>query len=276
MKNSKYTILKLWIYLSTVIVISIISFIILFIFTKGIKFIDMQFLFDRPRGMPLGVEGGIFPAIMGSIYFTLIATVFASVIAISVAVYIKFYARNSRIKAVMHLVIQSITGIPSIVLGLFGYSFLVVYLNMGVSLLAGGLTLGVMIFPFIEVRIEKILNEVDKEVIYSSYALGLSKSYTFLKLILPICFNDILSTITLAASFAMGAAAPVIFTGAVINSSVPKNILSPAMALPYHLYILVGEGISLDMAYATASVLLILLFLINLLVLIAAYFRKGI
>lgn len=274
MKKSRYPILKSWIILSAVIVISIILFIILFIFAKGIPFIDLQFLFDRPRGMPLGVEGGIFPAIMGSLYFTLIAVFFASIIAISVAVYIKFYAISSKITALMHLVIQSITGIPSIVLGLFGYSFLVVYLNMGVSLLAGGLTLGVMIFPFIEVRVEKILNEVDKEMIYSSYALGLSKSYTFFKLILPICFNDILSTITLAAGFAMGAAAPVIFTGAVINSSVPKSILSPAMALPYHLYILVGEGISLDMAYATASVLLILLFLINLLVLLAAYLRK--
>ncbi|MGM0602014.1 MAG: PstA family ABC transporter permease [Bacillota bacterium] len=274
MKKSRYPILKIWIILSAVIVVSIILFIILFIFAKGISFIDMQFVFDRPRGMPLGVEGGIFPAIVGSLYFTLIAAFFASIIALSVAVYIKFYAINSKITALMHLVIQSITGIPSIVLGLFGYSFLVVYLNMGVSLLAGGLTLGVMIFPFIEVRVEKILNEVDKEIIYSSYALGLSKSYTFFKLVLPICFNDILSTITLAAGFAMGAAAPVIFTGAVINSSVPKSILSPAMALPYHLYILVGEGISLDMAYATASVLLIILFLINLLVLLAAYLRK--
>lgn len=274
MKNSKYSLLKMWIILSSVLVISIILFIILFVFSKAINFIDLNFIFDRPRGMPLGMKGGVFPAIMGSFYFTLIAVLFASYIAIAVAVYIKFYAKNNKIIILIHLVIQSITGIPSIVLGLFGYSFLVVYLNMGVSLLAGGLTLGVMIFPFIEIRVEKILNEVDKDIIYSSYALGMSKSYTFFKLILPVCFNDILATISLAACFAMGAAAPIIFTGAVINSSVPDNILSPAMALPYHLYILVGEGISLDMAYATAAILLGLLFLINFIVLIIVHLRK--
>lgn len=274
MKNSKYSLLKMWIILSSVLVIFIILFIILFVFSKAINFIDLNFIFDRPRGMPLGMKGGVFPAIMGSFYFTLIAVLFASYIAIAVAVYIKFYAKNNKIIILIHLVIQSITGIPSIVLGLFGYSFLVVYLNMGVSLLAGGLTLGVMIFPFIEIRVEKILNEVDKDIIYSSYALGMSKSYTFFKLISPVCFNDILATISLAACFAMGAAAPIIFTGAVINSSVPDNILSPAMALPYHLYILVGEGISLDMAYATAAILLGLLFLINFIVLIIVHLRK--
>lgn len=274
MKNSKYSLLKMWIILSSVLVIFIILFIILFVFSKAINFIDLNFIFDRPRGMPLGMKGGVFPAIMGSFYFTLIAVLFASYIAIAVAVYIKFYAKNNKIIILIHLVIQSITGIPSIVLGLFGYSFLVVYLNMGVSLLAGGLTLGAMIFPFIEIRVEKILNEVDKDIIYSSYALGMSKSYTFFKLISPVCFNDILATISLAACFAMGAAAPIIFTGAVINSSVPDNILSPAMALPYHLYILVGEGISLDMAYATAAILLGLLFLINFIVLIIVHLRK--
>src|SRR5690554_3897120 len=172
MGKTKYLFLKIWIMISTIIVSSIILFIILFIFIKGFSFIDLKFIFDRPRGIPLGMEGGIFPAIIGSIYFTLISTIFASIIAISVAVYIKFYSNNIRITALIHIVIQSITGIPSIVLDLFGYSFLVVYLNMGISLLAGGLTLGIMIFPFIKVRVEKIINEVDKEVIYSSYALG--------------------------------------------------------------------------------------------------------
>lgn len=276
MKNSKYSLLKFWVFLSALIVISVILFIILFIFTNAFEVIYLNFIFDRPRGMPLGMEGGILPAIMGSIYFSLIATFFASIIAISTAVYIKFYAKNDKIITLMHLVIHSITGIPSIVLGLFGYSFLVVYLDLGVSLLAGGLTLGLMIFPYIEIRVEKILNELDQKLIYSSYALGISKSYTFFKLILPLCFDDILATIALAAGFAMGAAAPVILTGAVINASVPQSIFSPAMALPYHLYILVGEGISLEMAYATAFVLLILLFLINFAALIISFVRKVI
>lgn len=276
MKNRSYPILKLWVRASAVFVIAIILFIILFITVKAFKIIDLNFILDRPRGMPLGMEGGIFPAIMGSLYFTLIAAFFASITAILTAVYIKFYAKNNKIITLMQLVIQAITGIPSIVLGLFGYSFLVVYLKLGVSLLAGGLTLGLMIFPFIEIRVEKILNEIADQLIYSSYALGLSKSYTFFHLVLPTAFNEILASISLAASLAMGAAAPIILTGAVINASTPKSIFSPAMALPYHLYILVGEGISLEMAYAAAAVLLILLFLINFAALIIVYLRKVI
>lgn len=276
MKNRSYPILKLWVRASAVFVIAIILFIILFITVKASKIVDLNFILDRPRGMPLGMEGGIFPAVMGSLYFTLIAAFFASITAILTAVYIKFYAKNNKIITLMQLVIQAITGIPSIVLGLFGYSFLVVYLKLGVSLLAGGLTLGLMIFPFIEIRVEKILNEIADQLIYSSYALGLSKSYTFFHLVLPTAFNEIMASVSLAASLAMGAAAPIILTGAVINASTPKSIFSPAMALPYHLYILVGEGISLEMAYAAAAVLLALLFLINFAVLIIIYLRKVI
>ncbi|AZO94728.1 ABC transporter permease subunit [Halocella sp. SP3-1] len=274
MKNNKHLGIKLWIILSGLIVIGLVLFIISFIFSKGLSSISFNFIFDRPKGMPLGMKGGVFPAIVGSFYFTLIASCFASFIAIAVAVYIKFYCNNEKISTLVHVVVQSIAGIPSIILGLFGYTFLVVYLKLGISLLAGGLTLGIMIFPFIEVRIEKIIDEVDEGIINSSYALGMSKSYTFLKLILPICLSDMLGTIALAAGLAMGAAAPIIFTGGVVNAPVPKDILSPAMALPYHLYILIGEGISIDKAYETACVLLFLLILLNIIVIFIDVFRR--
>lgn len=166
------------------------------------------------------------------------------------------------------------SGVPSIVLGLFGYALLVLYLGFGRSLLSGGITLGIFIFPFIQIRVEKTLKEVDKSIITSSYALGVSEVYTLFKIILPICRADIISAITLAGGFAMGAASPIILTAAVMFAPVPESLFSPVMALPFHLYILTGEGISLEKAYGTALVLMLLLLVINIISIILNIKRK--
>jgi phosphate transport system permease protein len=270
----KYIKIKLWSFMSGIIVIFLVLYINVYIFSKGVHGLNYNFLFSKPLGFPLGTEGGIFPAIIGSIYFTGIACCFASTIAISTALYLNFYCKNKYIHGIISIVIQSIAGIPSIVLGLFGYTFLVVYLKLGISLLSGGIILGIMIFPFIEVRIQKALEEIDKDIICASYALGISKSYTFFKLILPMCFSEMISIVALAGGFAMGATAPIMFTGGVVNAPVPNSILSPAMALPYHLYILIGEGISVENAYKTASVLLLFLLILNSISIFTVLFRK--
>lgn len=270
----KDLLLKIWFAVSIFFIGSVIIYIFFFIFANGGKNISADFIFDIPKGFPLGKEGGIFPAIVGSFYLTLIACIFASILAIATSLYTVFYCRNTKLANAIHVIVQCIAGIPSIVLGLFGYTLLVLNLGLGRSLISGGITLGIMIFPFIEVRIEKILKEIDKDLIHSSYALGIPKYYTFLKLILPIYKEDIISTITLAGGFAMGATAPIIFTGAVISAPLPQSVFSPVMALPYHLYILIGEGISLENAYKTAFVMMIFLLLINLLSMSFVFFRK--
>ena len=270
----KDLLLKIWFAVSIFFIGSVIIYIFFFIFVNGGKNISADFIFDIPKGFPLGKEGGIFPAIVGSFYLTLIACIFASILAIATSLYIVFYCKNTKLANAIYVIVQCIAGIPSIVLGLFGYTLLVLNLGLGRSLISGGITLGIMIFPFIEVRIEKILKEIDKDLIHSSYALGIPKYYTFLKLILPIYKEDIISTITLAGGFAMGATAPIIFTGAVISAPLPQSVFSPVMALPYHLYILIGEGISLENAYKTAFVMMIFLLLINLLSMSFVFFRK--
>ncbi len=259
---------KLWIIASTVIVIGVLVFIPGYILIKGSNSINLEFIFNNPKGIPLGSEGGIFPAIVGSLLLMFLACVFSSVLAISTAIYTVFYCNSRKISDIIHLIIQCMSGIPSIVLGMFGYTLLIIYFRINRSLLTAGITLGIMIFPYIEVRVEKILNEIDSNIINSSYALGVSKFYTILKLILPVCKTDIISAILLAGGFAMGATAPIILTGAVIFAPLPKSILSPVMALPFHLYILTGEGISMENAYGTAAILIIILFLINILSLI--------
>ncbi|WP_077369236.1 PstA family ABC transporter permease [Anaerosalibacter sp. Marseille-P3206] len=257
-------IFKIWIVLSTLAVVTAVLFILGYIFKNGANTINMEFIFDNPKGMPIGSEGGVFPAIVGSLLLMAIACIFASILAISTAIYTVFYCKSNRIASFIHLIVQCMAGIPSIVLGLFGYTLLVLYLGLGRSLLSAGITLGIMIFPYIEVRVEKTLREVNKFVVDSSYALGVSTGYMIFKLILPLCRTDIVSAILLAGGFAMGASAPIILTGAVIFAPIPKFLSSPVMALPFHLYILTGEGISLEKAYGTALVLIIILLLINI------------
>ncbi|KOM96368.1 phosphate ABC transporter permease [Clostridium botulinum] len=266
MKRSlKDILLLLWYFLSTFLVVFIVFFIIAYVFKNGIHTINKDFLLDNPKGMPLGKEGGIFPAIVGSLLLMFISSITASILGIATAVYLTLYNKNKKIDSIIHIIIHSISGIPSIVLGLFGYSFLVFFLDLGVSLLAGAITLSIMIFPYIEVVTEKTIEEVDKKLIVSSYSLGIDKTYTFFKIILPQCIEEIVSGIMLSGGFAMGATAPIMLTSAVISAPTPDSMMSPVMALSYHLYILISQGISIENAYGTAFVLMSILIILNFL-----------
>ncbi|WP_434294256.1 phosphate ABC transporter permease PstA [Clostridium botulinum] len=266
MKRSlKDILLLLWYFLSTFLVVFIVFFIIAYVFKNGIHTINKDFLLDNPKGMPLGKEGGIFPAIVGSLLLMFISSITASILGIATAVYLTLYNKNKKIDSIIHIIIHSISGIPSIVLGLFGYSFLVFFLDLGVSLLAGAITLSIMIFPYIEVVTEKAIEEVDKKLIVSSYSLGIDKTYTFFKIILPQCIEEIVSGIMLSGGFAMGATAPIMLTSAVISAPTPDSIMSPVMALSYHLYILISQGISMENAYGTAFVLMSISIILNFL-----------
>ncbi len=264
-KSLKDILLLLWYFLSTFLVVFIVFFIIAYVIKNGIHTINKDFLLNNPKGMPLGKEGGIFPAIVGTLLLMFISSITASILGIATAVYLTLYNKNKKIDGIIHIIIHSISGIPSIVLGLFGYSFLVFFLDLGVSLLAGAITLSIMIFPYIEVVTEKAIEEVDKKLIVSSYSLGIDKTYTFFKIILPQCIEEIVSGIMLSGGFAMGATAPIMLTSAVISAPTPDSIMSPVMALSYHLYILISQGISMENAYGTAFVLMSILIILNFL-----------
>lgn len=271
----KNIVLGFWYFISGFTVISIIIFIFSYVFIKGYTSVNIGFLLDSPKGTPLGMEGGILPAILGSLSLMFLACVNSAILGIGTAVYLCLYCNNKKIENFIHLIVSSIAGIPSIVLGLFGYSFLVYFCNFGVSLISGGITLGIMIFPYIEVLTEKSIREVDKNLILSSYALGIDKSYTFIHIILQQCKGEIISGIIMSGGFAMGAAAPVMLTSAVVSAPNPDSLFSPVMALPYHLYILISQGISLQKAYGTALVLIIMLILLNLLAALLSKRKRG-
>lgn len=257
---------KCWAYFGIGISISSVLFLFVYVFVKGFGTISWEFLTDIPRGAVLGMEGGIFPAIVGSFVFTLTAIVLGGIPAIASALFIVFYCRKSKTEMLLRTVVQCIAGIPSIVLGLFSYSFFVRDLGLGRCVLSASAALAIMIMPFIEVRAEKAFREIPKTVIQSSYALGCSKIYTIFHVVLPTCRGELVSGIILGGCYAMGATPPLIFTGGVAFASVPKSLLEPAMALPLHLYLLVAQGTtSLPTAFGTAFVMMALILISNML-----------
>lgn len=257
--------IKVWSYISGLIVIGIIAFVFIYIFIKGYSMISLEFLTDSPKGMPLGTEGGILPAIIGTIYLGLICGVIGGIFSICTAIFLSFYCKNKSLYEFIIFCIQSISGIPSIILGLFGYSFLIMKFNMPKGLLSAGLTLSIMIIPFITIRIEKQFREFSKGVVEASMALGVSKIYTIRKIVIKKSIGKVVSSITLGMSYAIGAAAPIMFTGVAIFAKSPSSINDPFMALPYHLYMIINEGMSTEIAYGTAFVLISLVLIINLL-----------
>ena len=234
--------LFLYSFLSFLLIFSALLFFFLYIFCKGYKVISPSFLLDTPKGMVLGEEGGIFPAITGSLAFSLTALVLSGLPSLFTALFMVFYAKESRKKESLHFFIHLLSGVPSIVLGLFSYSLFVYQLKLGRSVLSGAIALAIMIFPFMEIRMEKIFEEVPKSYLQSSKIPGCSKGYTLRKLVLPYTLPELLSTMLLAFCFALGATPPILFTGGVAFAKSPTSLLSPAMALPLHLYLLLVQG----------------------------------
>ena len=256
--------LFLYSFLSFLLIFSALLFFFLYIFYKGYKVISPSFLLEAPKGMVLGEEGGIFPAITGSLAFSLTALVLSGLPSLFTALFMVFYAKEDRKKESLHFFIHLLSGVPSIVLGLFSYSLFVYQLKLGRSVLSGAIALAIMIFPFMEIRMEKIFEEVPKSYLQSSESLGCSKGYTLRKLVLPYTLPELLSTMLLAFCFALGATPPILFTGGVAFAKSPTSLLSPAMALPLHLYLLLVQGgSSLSRAYGTALVMLFLLLIGN-------------
>ena len=251
-------------YISGTLVFFLVGFLFLYIFFKGYKVINLNFLLDVPQGMVLGQEGGIAPAIIGSFLSTFIACGVAGFFGIFTSIHLVFYEKNQRKIKIIQSIIKCIGGIPSIVFGLFGYTLFTLYFGFGKSIVSGGLTLGVMIFPVVEIRIEKSLREIDENILKASYSMGVSKFYTIYKIGIPYCLKEIMASILLGYNYAIGATAPIMFCMAVINSPISFDIKKPAMSLSYHLYTLMTQGISMEMAYGTAFILLALIVVVTI------------
>lgn len=254
-------------WVSGLFILLVLAAILAYLIWRGGAFINMDFILGTPAGYPLGSEGGICPAIKGTLWLVLLALIFSIIPGLATAIYLSEYGRSQRRAEPINLLVQSMTGIPSIVVGLFVYALCVVKLHWGISLLAGGVALSLMVFPVIVVSSRDALLAVDDNYRLAARALGVSPSYTLWRIILPRATPGILAGILLALGYAAGATAPIMVTAAAIIASSSGVLLEPVMALPYHLYILCNEHMSLDNAYATALVLVLMLLLINTLAL---------
>jgi phosphate transport system permease protein len=263
----------IFIYGSVGIVCIFLITIIVQIFSYGLPVINWEFISGYPRnGM---TKGGIFPAIAGTVLLTMITTIVSVPFGIGCAIYLSEYAKDNSLTRLIRASIRNLAGIPSIIYGLFGLAFFVQALQMGTSMLASGCTLGLLSLPYIITTTEEALRRVPVLVREGSLALGATQLESIRDVVLPAALPGILTGVILSLSRAAGETAPILFTGAVFYiNSLPGSPTQEFMALPYHLYMLSTQHQSIEqvrpLAYGTATVLIILVFLLNI---VAFYIR---
>ncbi len=219
--------------LSILPVVLILGYII---FT-GVPAISWEFLTQAPKDGMRG--GGILPAIIGSLYLTLGTIIVSVPFGILTGVYLVEYSKDNWIRRAINLTIVNLAGIPSIIYGLFGMAFFVIYMGMGASILAGSLTLGIMCLPVIITATRESLLAVPNHLREASLALGATKWETTWKVVLPAGSPGILTGVILSISRAAGETAPIMFTAAAFYLPfLPESIWDQAMTLPYHLYVI--------------------------------------
>jgi len=263
-------------FLATLLIVVPVGLIVVIIIQKGLPAINWQFLTDIPRqGMR---AGGIFPAIVGTLYLVAGAIIFALPIGLLAAIYLSEYSKDNILTRIIKLAIVNLAGVPSVVYGLFGLALFVVFFKLGASILAGSLTLGIMILPVIITTSREALESVPQSFREVSLSLGASKWQTIRHIVLPNAIPGILTGTILGLGRAAGETAPILFTVAAFYlPQLPKSIFDQAMALPYHLYVISTQVPNVDekIRYGTALVLLTLVLVMNLIAIIIRYkFRK--
>ncbi len=262
--------------LANLLVIVPVGMVIVIILKEGLGAISWEFLTQMPKsGMR---AGGIFPAIVGTFYLVLGAVLFALPLGLCAAIYLNEYAKDDWLNRVVRLAIVNLAGVPSVVFGLFGLALFVSFLKFGASILAGSLTLGVMILPVIITSSREALGAVPKSFREVSLSLGATKLQTIKYAVLPHALPGILTGTILGVSRAAGETAPILFTVAAFYlPRLPQSVFDQVMALPYHLYVLSTQVPNVDskIRYGTALVLLAIVLLMNLIaIMIRSHFRS--
>jgi len=262
--------------LITATVIIPILFVIGTIVARGFGVISWDFLTAMPReGMK---AGGIFPAIVGTVLLTLGTSVVAIPVGVGGAIYLAEYARDTWLTRAIRLAIINLAGIPSVVYGLFGLGLFVLFLQLGTSILAGSLTLSIMILPIIISASEEALRSVPVEFRTVIASLGGTRWQGIRHVVLPQALPGIITGVILGLLRAAGETAPILFTVAAFYlPRLPRSPFDQTMALPYHLYVISTQvpGMPLGIQYGTAVVLLALTLSMNILAtMIRSYYRR--
>lgn len=245
--------------------------IVYFMVSRGWRAINWTFLTQPP--MDSMTKGGILPCIVGTVCLSVGAIAVAMPIGVASAIFLNEYARPGKVLRIIRLGINNLAGVPSVVFGLFGLAFFVIYLKMGVSILAGSLTLGALSLPVIIGSTEEALKSVPDTYREASLGLGATKWQTIYRVVLPSAMPGILTGAILGLSRAAGETAPIMFTAAVFfTPNLPSSIFDEIMALPYHIYVMATAGTNIaetrHLQYGTALVLIVLVLGMNLIAII--------
>lgn len=248
--------------ISGVVTIAILVIMLAYILIKGVPVMNLEFIFGQVENQ--GRSGGILPMIISSLYVTLISILIATPLGVGAAIYVVEYANNKRLVNVIRFGAEILASIPSIVFGLFGFAFFVMFLKLGWSVFSASLVLAIMAIPTIFQVSEVSLSSVPSIYKEGSYGLGATKWQTIYNVILPAALPGIVTGVILAMTRAISEAAAVMYT---VGSSIaiPISMFDPGRPLPLHLYVLATEGISLPNAFGTASVLVIIVLAITFL-----------
>ncbi len=243
---------------AALIVIAILIIILQDIIIHGLPALSWEFLTQPP--LDSGRAGGIYPAIIGTLYLVTGAIAVALPLGVGAAIYLVEYTREGRITRLIRTGVDLLNGTPSIVFGLFGFAFIVLYLKVGVSMLAGQVTLALMVLPTIIRTTEESLKSIPQSLREGSLALGATRWQTISRVVLPPAVPGVVTGAILSIGRAAGETAPLLFTAVVFSQRfLPDSVFQPVMALPYHLFILSTNvpGSSTN-KYGTALVLLLL------------------
>jgi len=251
---------KSLIWAAALLVMGVLAFIIIDILIKGLPRVNWAFLTEIPRNM--GREGGVSSTIVGTLMVTVLAILIATPFGIGTAFYLAEYTRENLGKRIIRFSAESLAGIPSIVYGLFGFIFFVMVLDMGWSVLSGGLTLAFMILPTIIRTSEEAIRTVPDQFREASYSLSATKWQTIYKVVFPSALRGIANGVILSIGRCVAETAAVMLTaGSALR--MPTSLFAPTRTMALHFYILAREGISMENAYGTAALLIIIIFLIN-------------
>ncbi|GHV95774.1 phosphate transport system permease protein PstA [Spirochaetia bacterium] len=243
--------------LATAGVITVLIYILLFIFRSSLGYLDLSFIFSA--------KSGILPMIVTTLYVVLVSVAAALPVGIASAIFLNEYSLNSGLVRLLRLAIETLAGIPSIIYGLFGLLMFCRFLRFGQSIIAGSFTLSIMILPVIIRTTEESLKSIPESFREGSLALGATKFQTIIHVVLPSALPGIVTSVILAIGRVVGESAPVLLTVG-LTRNMPRTIFESGRTLTIHLYYLTNEAVrpeDFGMAFATAAVLVILVVIIN-------------
>ena len=246
---------------AALLTVAVLGALLLYVFVNGIRVISPSFVFTWPHGV--NAEGGIWPTIVATVYVTALAMLISTPVAVLAAVYLAEYAYQGKIVNTIRFAADSLSSVPSIVMGLFGFAMFVEAMGLGLSMISAALALSLLMLPIIMRATEEAIRAVPKYMRWGAYGLGATKWQVVRRTVLPAAAPRIITGIVLAMGRAVGETAVVLYTmGQAIN--LPVTPVDSGRPMTVHLYLLAVEGINLPAAFGTALLLIAMILGFNL------------